>query len=64
MDKNVNLYNAAWHLIHASRLIKKYHKDMSKELLVKADELSKEIVVNNSEIEEIEQYEKQLREAP
>jgi hypothetical protein len=63
MDKNENLYKASWHLVHASRLIKKYDVDMSKELLLKADELAKQINVNQEEIKEIERYEQQLREA-
>ncbi len=63
MDKNANLHEAAWHLVYASRLLKKYKEEMAKDLLKKADEISKEINVNTEEIKEIEHYEQQLREA-
>jgi hypothetical protein len=64
MDKNANLHDAAWHLVYASSLVKKYKKEMADDLLKKADELSKEIDVNMEEVKEIEAYEQQLREAP
>jgi hypothetical protein len=63
VDKNVNLYNASWHLVYASRLIKKYDEDMSKDLLLKADELVKQIDVNQEQVKEIDEYEQRLREA-
>lgn len=61
MDKNVNLYNAAWHLIAAADLMKKYDKKMSDELLDKATEVTNKIEVNKQEIEEIDEYERKLR---
>lgn len=63
MEKNANLYSAATHLVSAANLIKKYDKKMATDLLNKADELVNEIEVNREEIKEIEEYEKQLREA-
>ena len=64
MDKNENLYKAAWHLISAADLVKKYNKEMSEDLLDKAAKITNEINVNKSEIEEIEEYERKLRNAP
>ena len=64
MEKNVNLYNAAWHLINASRLLSEHKNEMAEDLLRKASELTNEIDVNDEQIKEIEEYERKLRETP
>jgi hypothetical protein len=62
MEKNQNFYHAAWYLISAANLIKKYKKEMANDLLDKADELTNEIEVNEEDNKEIENYEQKLRE--
>ncbi len=63
MDKNVNLYRAAWMLIEASKLLRPYENDMADDLIDKASYLTGQIEVNEEEIQEINDYERRLKES-
>lgn len=56
MEKNNDFYHAAWHLLHASRFLSIYDKELSSYLLEKAKKISEEIEIDENEIEEIKKY--------
>lgn len=60
MERNKALYSAAWKLVYAAREINKYEPEISKELLKKADQLSKKIEIDSYEMKEIKKYEFEL----
>lgn len=61
MDKNVNYYNAAIHMLDAAswlRDVSQEAEELADFLTDKADEISKKIVIlDDNEIEEIKKYE-------
>jgi hypothetical protein len=56
MEKNNSFYDAAWHLLSASRLLSPYKKELSMDLWKEAKKLSEEIEIDEKEIGEIEKY--------
>jgi len=62
MDRNKNLYDAAGHLLSAARSLDTVDKEKKELLLNIAGELLDKIVIDDKEINEIEKYQKIIRE--
>jgi len=62
MDKNVKLYNVSLHLYHAAILLSEIDRELKQELLDKAENILKDIKINEKEIQEIEKYKQKLME--
>ena len=61
MDKNSRLYGAASYLYQAAVLLDGVKPDLKIELLDKADELAKEIKIDQGEINEVLEYKKRIK---
>ena len=61
MDKNLELYNASIHLLEAGKFLNSINHSLANLILQYADELLKEIVIDENEFKEIDKYEEQLR---
>ena len=56
MDKNEKYYKAACHLVGAAAELRAFNEELANWCLDKADELRKEIVVDEKEIKEIRKW--------
>jgi len=61
MDKNSRLYNAAMHLYEAAVALDGVKPDLRTELLEKANELTKEITIDEDEINEVHEYKERIK---
>lgn len=61
MDKNEKYYKAAWHLVGAATELRTFNEELANWCLDRADELRKEIVIDDKEVKEIEKYEELLK---
>jgi 3,4-dihydroxy-2-butanone 4-phosphate synthase len=61
MDKNARLYSAAVHLYEAAVILDVVNPNLKAELLEKAEQLTKEIKIDQNEINEVYEYKERIK---
>jgi len=61
MTKNTLLYNASMSLVECARFVRPVDSDYAKTLLDKAEEFSKQIVIDDKIEKEVDEFEQKIR---